>query len=120
MFLTRVENAVNCLLDAEIENFVSVVRKDDIDKIFADVVNVTFNGCQNHLAFCCCATLLFHERLEETHGRLHSLRRLQHERQLHLTTTKKVTNHLHAFQQDVVDDVQGWMLLERCLELVFE
>src|SRR6478672_1504955 len=111
MFSAGVEDAVDCLLDTEIENFVTIVRKNDVDKVLADVVNVTFDGCQNHLAFCSSTPLLFHEGLKKTHCGLHGLRRLQHERQLHLATTKKITDYFHPFKQDVVDDVQSWVLL---------
>ena len=43
-------------------------------------------------------------RLEVGDGRLHRLGRLQHERQLHLALAEEVADHLHALEEDVVDD----------------
>ena len=49
---------------------------------------------------------LLHVRLEVGDRRLHGLGRLEHEGQLHLAGAEQLADHLHAGQQDVVDDVE--------------
>ena len=45
-----------------------------------------------------------HQGLEEGHGRLHGFGALQHKGQLHLAGAKQLTHHLHAIEQEGVDD----------------
>ncbi|OKK14717.1 hypothetical protein AMK16_29615, partial [Streptomyces sp. CB00455] len=93
------------LLDTDVDDVVAVVRQDDVDEVLADVVDVPADGRQHDGALAVVVGLL-HVRFEERHGRLHDLRRLQHERQLHLPGTEQLTDDLHALQQGVVDDRQ--------------
>src|SRR5262249_18627073 len=78
MLFKRLENVVNRLLDAKINDLVAVVGQDDIDQILTDVVYVALDRSQNHSAFGGCAALLFNEGLEEAHRGLHRFSRLQH------------------------------------------
>ena len=43
---------------------------------------------------------------------------MQHERQLHLAGAEQVADHLHAVQQDVVDDVERRQGLQRLVQVV--
>ena len=74
-------------LDPEVGDLVAVVGEDDVDEVFSDVVHITADGCQHDMALATSAGL-FHVWLEEGHGGLHGLGRLQHKRKLHLTRTE--------------------------------
>ena len=54
MLLLGLYNRVDTLLDAQIDNLIAIVRQNDIDKIFADVVNITLDGCNQK--FCLTVT----------------------------------------------------------------
>ena len=120
VFLLRLQNVVDRLLDAEIDDLVAVVRQNDVDEILADVVHVAFDGRQHHRAFGGRAALLLHERFEKTHRRFHRFGRLQHERQLHLAAAEEIADDFHAVEQDVVDDVERGICFEGRSQLVFQ
>ena len=120
VFLVSVQNRVNRLLDAEIDYPITVVRQNDIDQILADVVHVTLDSRQDHRAFRRGAAFLFHERFEEPHRRLHRLSRLQHERELHLSAAEQIADDFHAFEQNVVDDIERRIFFESNRQLGFE
>ena len=92
-------------LDAEVVHLVAVVGQDDVDQVLADVVHVALDRGQ-HDAALAARLVLLHVGLEVGHRRLHGLGRLQHEGQLHLAGGEQLAHHLHAGQQDVVDDGQ--------------
>src|SRR5215212_6557828 len=112
MFVTRLQNRLDRLLDAEIQYLVAVVGENDVDQVLADIVNVALDGRKHHRSLGSRAALLLHKRFEEANGSLHSLRRLQHERQLHLAAAEKISDDLHTLEQDVVDDVERRVFLE--------
>ena len=49
-FLIRGDHGIDRLLNAEIENLIAIVRQDDVDEVFADVVDVPFDRGQDDLA----------------------------------------------------------------------
>ena len=71
MFLVRIKNRIDRLLDAQIDDAIAIVRQDDVHEIFADVVDVALHGGEHHRALCGRATLFFHERFKEAHRSLH-------------------------------------------------
>ena len=106
VLLDRGDHLVDADLDAEVDDLVAVVGQDDVDEVLADVVDVALDRGEHDRALAALVRLL-HVRLEEGDRRLHRLGRLQHEGQLHLAGGEQVADHLHARQQDVVDDVEG-------------
>ena len=44
MFLLRSNNRANVLLDSEINHLIAVISEDNINKIFADVVNIPLDS----------------------------------------------------------------------------
>ena len=105
------KNIVDRLLDAEIYYLVAVIGEDNIDQILADVVNVALDGREHQNALV-RALDLFHKRFEEFHRRLHRLRRLQHERQLHLPAAEQIADRFHSVEQNVVDDLERRIFFE--------
>ncbi|GAA4945797.1 hypothetical protein GCM10023238_10170 [Streptomyces heliomycini] len=59
-------------------------------------------------------------RLEVRDGGLHHLGGLEHERQLHLAGAEQLTDHLHAVQEGVVDDVEGLAGRQGLVQVLFE
>ena len=70
--------------DPEVVHLIAVVRADDVHKVFADVVDITFNGGQHQTTLRITALNFFHVRFEMCDSGLHCFCGLQHERQLHL------------------------------------
>ncbi len=105
------------LLDAEVEDGVAVVGQDDVDEVLADVVNIALDGGQDDLALA-LALDFFHERFEVGDGGLHRLGALQHERQLHLPAAEQIADDFHPFEQNVVDDLQRRIFLQRLVEML--
>ena len=101
----RVQHLRQADLDTEVADLVAVVGEDDVDEVLADVVHVALDGCQNDAALSSSVGLL-HVGLEVRHRRLHRLRRLQHERQLHLTRPEQLPDGLHATEQRAVDEIE--------------
>ena len=94
----RLQNTLDPLLDAEVNDLVTVVRQDYVNQVFADVVHVAFNGRQDHRALGSGAAFFLHERFEETYRGLHCLGGLQNEGQLHLAAAKQVAHNFHPLQ----------------------
>ena len=87
-------------------HFVAVVGANDVDQVFADVVHVALDCCQNQLALGCALAGLFHVRLKVSNRGLHCFRALQHERQLHLARAEQFADLAHAIEKNLVDDVE--------------
>ena len=119
VLLGGLEDRRDRLLDAEIDDLVAVVGEDDIDKILADIVNIALHR-REHDRAALMAFGLLHEGLEIGDGSLHRLGRLQHERQLHLTGAEELTDHLHAVEQEGVDDLERRMGFERLRQILIE
>ena len=92
-------------LDAEVLHLVAVVGQDDVDQVLADVVDVALHRAEHDPALAAGVGLL-HVGLEVGHRRLHRLRRLEDERQLHLARAEELADDLHPVEQHVVDDRQ--------------
>ncbi len=90
-------------LDPDVVDLVAVVGEDDVDEVLADVVDVALHGAEHDAALAAGVGLL-HVRLEVGDRRLHRLRALQHERELHLAPAEEVADDLHALEQHVVHD----------------
>src|SRR5687767_9824054 len=71
-FFPSTENIVDRLLDAEIHDLVSVIGEDDIDEVLSNVVDVALHSREYEYALVRTFDPL-HERLEESHRRLHCL-----------------------------------------------
>ena len=69
------------LLDANIVHFIAIIRKNDVNKILADVVHITSDSRKNNrgLRFRIHSNAL-HMRLEKCDRFLHHRRALQHKR----------------------------------------
>ena len=63
------------------------------------------DGCQQNRSALGGVGFL-HSRLQEPHRRLHDLRALQDEWELHFSRSEKLADRLHAVQQHFVDDFQ--------------
>ena len=107
------------MLDAEIDDLVAVIRQDNIDEVLADVVNIALDG-RKHERSLFDAFDAVEERLQESDRRLHRLCRLQHERKLHLSGTKKVADRLHSVEQDIVDNIQRLVCFESLFQRVLK
>ena len=62
----------------------------------------------------------FHQGFEMGDGGLHGLGTLQHEGELHLSRTEQFADDFHAVEQDVVDDVERLVNLQRVVQFVGE
>ena len=117
MFVLGFHNRFTALFDSEIDHLVAVVGEDDVNQVLANVVDIALHGCDQELAlarafaFCC-----LHMRLQISHSRFHRLGALQHEGELHLAAAEQFTHHLHAVKQEGVDDLQGWIGLQRLIQ----
>ena len=99
-------NSVSGTLVPRLSDLVAVVGEDDVDEVLADVVHVALHRADHDAALPAGIGLL-HVRLEERDGRLHRLRALEHERELHVARREQVADHLHPVEQHVVDDRQA-------------
>ena len=113
MFFRGSDDDVACLLDSEIDHFVTVVRQNDVDQVLADIVDITLHGGENDRAFLLRAGLLLHLGLEIGDRGFHHPSGVEHGRQLHLARAEQVTDRLHAVQQHGVNQVERRVLRER-------
>ena len=89
MFQLSFNNGITTLLDAKINNIVSVVGQNNINKIFSNVVDITLNGRDQKLTLAGLFSLnCFHMWLKMSHCRLHGFCALKNKRKLHLAATK--------------------------------
>ncbi len=95
LFLRGLQNVRNGLFDAEVEDGVAVVGEDDVDEVFADVVDVSLDRREDDSAFA-RAFDFFHEGFEMRDGGLHRLGTLQHERKLHLPGAEQFADDFHS------------------------
>ena len=117
MLLLGLDDRLAALLDAEVDHLVAVVGEDDVDKVLADVVHIALHGGDQKLALGRALPFnRLHVGLKLGHGRLHGFGALQHEGQLHLAGAEQVAHHLHAIEQEGVDDLQGRVGLQRFIE----
>ena len=86
MFLLCSNDGPNILFDPQIDHLIAIIGENDVNKIFADVMYVSFNGSDQE--FCLRRSLsisFLHVRFEKSHSGFHCFCRLQNERKLHLT-----------------------------------
>ncbi len=76
VFLEGANQGIGGHLDAEVDDAVAVVAEDDFDQVFADVVDVAFDGGEDDFAAGGGVGLL-HELFEMGDGGLHGFGRLQ-------------------------------------------
>src|SRR5262245_27374701 len=115
----RLEDPLDRHLDAEVDDAVAVVADDDVDEVLADVVHVAAHGGDHERALLLALDAL-HELLQVVDRGLHRLGTLQHERQLHLAAAEQVADDLHAVEQDLVDDLQRPVALQRLVEVLLD
>ena len=72
MLFKRGDHLGDAHLDPEVDHFVAVVGEDDVDQVFPDVVDITLDGCEHHLALA-ALVVLFHVWLKLGDGGLHCL-----------------------------------------------
>ena len=114
MRLLGFDDGFHRLFDAEVDHLVAVVGEDDVHQVFADVMHVTLHGGDQEFGLGVALPLhLVHQRLQLGDGRLHGFGALQHEGQLHLPGAEQLADHLHAIEQEGVDDLQGFVALQR-------
>ncbi|CFE39357.1 Uncharacterised protein [Mycobacterium tuberculosis] len=111
------EDGGDWLLDADVDHFVAVVAQDDVDQVLADVVHVALDGGQHDASLARIVVRALHVRFQIRDGGFHYLRRLQHERQLHLAGAEELADRLHAGQQMFVDDLKRRLLRHRLVEI---
>ena len=104
MFFRSVDHVGELNFYPQVDDAVAVVGQNDVDQVLADVVHVTLDRGEHDYTFFLALDAL-HQRFEVGDGGFHGFGALQHERQLHLAGAEQFADHLHAVQQDVVDDV---------------
>ncbi len=92
-------------LDAEVDHVIAIVLQDDLDEVFADVVDIALHRGENHFA-ALGDVGLFHELLEMAHRGLHRFGRLQHFGDDQLVGVEKAADFGHSVHQRAIDDVQ--------------
>ena len=91
------QNFIDRLLDSDVYSLETIVAQDDINKVLSNVVNITANGGQQNTTLAAVIGL-FDKWFKVSYSSFHYLCRLQHERQLHFTLTKELTNNLHTLK----------------------
>ena len=104
-------------LDAQIDDPVAVVGKDDFHQILADVVHIALDGRQHHPAFDGAFHPL-HMRLQVGDGELHRLGGLQHFGNDELVGVELPPHFGHAVHQRAVDDFQRRPFPQRLIQIV--
>ena len=105
MLLVRADQIFGRNFDAEIHHVVAVVFQDDLDEIFADVVDVALHRGENHLGALFGVGFL-HELLEMIDGGLHRFGGLQHFGDDQLVVVEQPADFGHSGHQRAVDDVE--------------
>ena len=105
MFVAGANQFLRRDFDAEIHDFIAIVRQDDLDEIFADVVNVAFDGGENDPA-ARGRFRFFHEALEMIDGFLHCFGGLQYFGDDQLVVIEKPADFAHARHQRPIDDIE--------------
>ena len=103
MFARSIYNFNQRHFDAQIDHAIAVIGQDDIHQILADIMHITLHRAEHDGALF-LAFDTFHIGFEIGNGGLHGFRRLQHEGKLHLAGAEKLPHHLHAIQQNIIDD----------------
>ncbi len=119
LFLRGFEDVGDRLLDAEVEDGVAVVGEDDVDEVFADVMDVSFDGREDDSAFA-RAFDFFHEGFEMCDGGLHRLGGLEDEGELHLAGAEEFADDFHSLEEEVVDDLERGVGLARFFQVLDE
>ncbi|OQA52097.1 MAG: hypothetical protein BWY44_00763 [Candidatus Omnitrophica bacterium ADurb.Bin292] len=105
VFLSRLQNSVDRLLNSKIDNLVSVIGKDDVDEVFPDVMNIPLDRREHNLPPL--GTLFFfHEPLEIGYRPLHNFRGTKHKRKLHFSGAKILSDYFHPCQKNLVDNFE--------------
>ena len=103
MFARGIHNFNEWHLDAQIDHAIAVIGQDDIHQILANIMHITLHRAQHDGALFLAGNLL-HVRFQIGHGGFHRLGRLQHKGKLHLAGAEQLADHLHAIQQNIIDD----------------
>ena len=88
VLLRGTDDHVARLLDSQVHDLVSVVRQNDVDEIFSNVVDIALYRRENDCAFLLRAGFLLHLRLKICDRRLHHSRGIEHRGQLHLARSE--------------------------------
>jgi len=92
------------LFDADVDDVVAVVAEDDIDQVFTDVVNVAFDGGNNHGALVAGIIGCLHVVFEVGDGVFHGFGGLEDEGKLHLAGAEEFTHGFHTAEKGLVGD----------------
>ncbi len=99
MFLRRFNDHVTRLLDSEINHAISIVRKNNVHEVLADVVDVAFHRSDHDRALLPGSGLLLHLGFEVRNSLLHHAGSIEHRGQLHFARPEQVADCLHSVQQ---------------------
>src|SRR5450432_2536368 len=107
VLLRGFNDRVTRLLDAEIDHPISIVGKNNVNQVLANVVDVALYRGNHYRALLRIASLLLHFRLKISDRLFHYARGVEHRRQLHLARTKKIADRLHTIKQIGIDELKG-------------
>ncbi len=93
---------------AQVDHAVTVVGKDRLDQVLADIVHITVHGRQHELALA-YPFLSFQEVLQVRYRFFHHFCRLQYKRKDQLSTAESVADFFHRGQQHLVEDAYRFL-----------
>ena len=118
VLLVGFDNAIDGLLDAQVNNAIAVVGQNNIHQVFANVVNIPFDSRDDENAFCLPGVFIFHEGFQEGDSSFHRFGGLQYKGELHLTRAEEFAHDFHPVQQERIDDIEGRILLHCLLQRI--
>ena len=105
MIVVRLDQILRRNFDPEVHHRIAVIRQNNLDQIFADVVDVALHRRENDLAARRRIGLL-HELLQVAYGRLHRFGGLQHLRHDQLIVVEQPADLVHPRHQRAVDHIE--------------
>src|SRR5437868_11823651 len=103
-------------LDSEIDHTISVVRKNNVYEVLADIVDIAFHGREYHASAHARLGLL-HELLEVRDGGFHCLRGLQHLGDYQLVVVEQTSDLVHSAHQRTVDYLERRRFIKLEIEI---
>ncbi len=98
MLAVRFDQFFRWHLDSQIDDFVTVVSKDNLDQVLADVVHVALDGCENDLPARRAFSFL-HEAFQVADRGFHGFGGLQHFGDDQFVVIEQATHFRHAGHQ---------------------
>ena len=91
-------------VSAQVHNLQALALHHHLHKIFADIVQISLDGADTHLARG-LNSCLGHQGLEQLCAHIHGTGCHQHLRYKHLVVLELLANHVHAVQQTLVQNL---------------